>query len=66
MAGELFSTLMTHTQAARRTYSELVGYYPADKQRSRRLIMRHVKELQKSVALDELMLHALAVKYDYD
>ena len=65
-AGELFNALMGHTQAARRQYLEYVTYFPEDKHRSRVLVMRHIKELQKSISVDELMLHALAVKAEHE
>ena len=65
-AGELFHTLMKEAQVAKQQFAALSVYHPHDATRCRRLIVRHVKALQKSVATDELLLHALATQADYD
>ena len=65
-ASDLFHSTLKKVEAARRQWTELTAFYPADRGRARRLILRHAPTLGKQIPVDELLMHAMTTAVDDD
>ena len=57
---------MREADVARKRWQELTSAHPSDRERSRRLIMMQPKGAPKALACDELTLHALEMRVEWD
>ena len=68
-ASDLFHGLVKQAELARKQWAELSAYYPDDRAKCRRLVLRlesegFVKGGARQVPVDQLLLHAMTVAID--